>query len=409
MTTELRVLKPSEWDKWYGNVVLAFGGVAGAPEHTEMMRTITHFDRLIGAWDGAECVGTAGSFPFRVSVPGGTTAPMAGVSGVSVAATHRRRGILTSMMRRQLDDIRERGEPLAVLWASEPVIYGRFGYGMATRQLKASIDTGRVSLAVPEGTDGIRLRRAKPDEALADLEAIYARQLADRPGMIVRLPDWDRLQILDTPADQGGGSPLQCVLAERDGEAVGYALYRLHPSWDDSGANGTVTVQDLQAVGAPAHAALARFLFGIDLTSTVNMPNRPVDDGWQHLVSDVRRCSLRQWDGLYVRPVEVGAALAARGYRAPVDVVLDVEDAFCPWNAGRWRLSADAEGAVCERTSDAADLALSVRELGSAYLGGVTLRELADAGRVREIAPGALARTSLAFGGEVAPWGPHNF
>jgi predicted acetyltransferase len=92
-----------------------------------------------------------------------------------------------------------------------------------------------------------------------------------------------------------------------------------------------------------------------------------------------------------------------------VDVVLDVEDAFCPWNSGRWRLSGDAKGAVCGRTSDAADLALSVRELGAAYLGGVSLASLAGAGRVRELRQGALAEASVGFGATTAPWLPHGF
>ncbi len=137
--------------------------------------------------------------------------------------------------------------------------------------------------------------------------------------------------------------------------------------------------------------------------------SRPVDDSWQHLVSDIRRCSIRQRDSLHVRLVELGAALEARTYQAPVDVVFEVADAFCPWNEGRWRLTGDAKGASCERTDDPADLALSVRELGAAYLGGVSLASLAGAGRVRELRPGALAEASLAFGSTVAPWLPHGF
>jgi len=137
---------------------------------------------------------------------------------------------------------------------------------------------------------------------------------------------------------------------------------------------------------------------------------RPVDDTWQYLVSDTRRCRPRLRDSLYLRPVEVGAALEARTYAAPVDVVLDVEDAFCPWNTGRWRLSGDTKGAACERTTDAADLALSVRELGSAYLGGVSLAALGAAGRVRELRAGALTEASVAFGAAgPAPWLPHGF
>jgi predicted acetyltransferase len=172
---------------------------------------------------------------------------------------------------------------------------------------------------------------------------------------------------------------------------------------------GTVRLKDLEAEDPAAAATLWRYLFEIDLTSTLKVRTRPVDDPFQHLVSDVRRCGIRLRDSLHVRLVEVGAALEERTYAAPVDVVLEVEDAFCPWNAGRWRLTGDAKGASCVRTEDPAELALSVRELGAAYLGGVTLASLAGSGRVRELRPGALTEASTAFGSELAPWLPHGF
>jgi predicted acetyltransferase len=143
--------------------------------------------------------------------------------------------------------------------------------------------------------------------------------------------------------------------------------------------------------------------------TTLTVRGRPVDDAWQYLVSDIRRCLPRLRDSVYVRLVDVGAALAARTYQAPVDVVFEVEDAFCPWNSGRWRLSGDAKGASCERTADAPELALSVRELGAAYLGGVSLTALAAAGRIRELRPGVLAQASVGFGSAVAAWLPHGF
>jgi predicted acetyltransferase len=165
----------------------------------------------------------------------------------------------------------------------------------------------------------------------------------------------------------------------------------------------------VEGVDVPTRAALWRFLFGIDLTSTLVAPRRPVDEAWQYQVSDIRRCALRVGDDLYVRPVDVGAALEARSYQAPVDVVLEVEDSFCPWNEGRWRLTGDPEGASCSRTRDTAELSLSVRELGAAYLGGTSLAALAAAGRVRELRQGALAGAALAFSSPVAPWLPHIF
>ncbi|PJT46166.1 GNAT family N-acetyltransferase [Streptomyces albidoflavus] len=409
MTSGAEVLRAEDWDQWYSTLELAFGGVPEAPEERELYQRLTEPERSLVVWDGSEVVGTAGAFTFRVTVPGGRPVAAAGVTMVGVAPTHRRRGILTAMMRRQLDDVRARGEALAMLTASEPGIYGRFGYGIATLKLSAEIDTAQVRLTVPEGTDEVVLRRADPREALKVCEEVYARQVAGRPGMLVRAPGWEEQGLLDPPGNRAGGSPLQCVLAERDGEVVGYTRYRSHPSWGLGGPDGAVTVQDLEASGPAAHAALLRYLCGIDLMRTVKLPSRPVDDAWQYLVSDARRCVPRLGDVLQVRLVEVGAALQQRSYQAPLDVVLEVTDAFCPWNEGRWRLSADAEGAACERTEAEPDLALSVRELGAAYLGGVPLSGLAAAGRVRELRPGALARTSTAFGSDVAPWLPHGF
>ncbi|MFF3907087.1 GNAT family N-acetyltransferase [Streptomyces sp. NPDC001848] len=409
MTTDVRVLRQDEWDAWYDNLVRAFGGADQAPEERALDRELTEFNRSLGVWDGTTCVGTAGAFSFRLTVPGGASVPAAGITMVSVVATHRRRGVLTSMMRRQLDDIRSWGEPLAVLTASEPAIYGRFGYGAATLQLGAEIDTSRVELSVPAGTDDVGLRYAVPADVLDACEAVYARLVPGRPGMLARRLGWERAALLDPASERDGASALQCVVAEREGEVTGYARFRTKLGWGVAGHDGTVTLVDLAALDPATAAALWRFLFGIDLTTTLVVRARPVDDAWQYLVSDIRRCRPRVRDAMYLRLVDVGAALQARTYQAPVDVVFEVEDAFCPWNEGRWRLTGDAKGASCARTADAADLALSVRELGAAYLGGVSLASLAAAGRVRELREGALAEASLAFGSLVAPWLPHGF
>ncbi|CCK30045.1 UPF0256 protein [Streptomyces davaonensis JCM 4913] len=407
---ELRELRPEQWDTYYDVLLRAFGGLPEPTEERELYRGLTQFDRSFAAWDGDLCVGSAGAFRFGVTVPGGASVAAAGVTMVGVAATHRRRGVLTSMMRKQLDDVRSWGEPLAVLTASEPAIYGRFGYGVGTFQLAAEIDTSRVRLPVPDGTDDVRLRYAEPADVIDACESVYASLVPVRPGMLARVrPGWERVGVLDPEDGRDGASPLQCVLAERDGETVGYARYAVKPDWGVSGHNGVVQLRELAAVDAAAQAALWRFLFDLDLTTTLRVYGRPMDEAWQYQVSDIRRCRPRFRDGMYVRLVDVGAALQARTYQTPVDVVLEVEDAFCPWNSGRWRLSGDAKGASCERTTDAADLSLTVRELGSAYLGAVSLASLGAAGRVREVRQGALAEASVGFGSVVAPWMPHGF
>ncbi|MGW1538863.1 GNAT family N-acetyltransferase [Streptomyces sp. NPDC002309] len=407
--SEPRVLRPDDWDPWYDTLIRSFGGVPETTEERELWNALTEIDRSLGVWEGDACVGTAGAFSFRLTVPGGASVATAGVTMVGVAATHRRRGVLTSMMRRQLDDVRSWGEPLAVLTASEPAIYGRFGYGAATYGLSADIDTGRVRLSVPAAADDVRLRYAAPAEVLDVCEGVYARLVPSRPGMLARRPGWERLGLLDPEGERDGASPLQCVVAERDGEVSGYARFRVKLGWGEAGHDGTVVLTDLAGLDPATEGALWRFLFGVDLTTTLSVRGRPADEGWQYQVSDRRRCRPRSRDSLFLRLVDLQAALQARTYQVPVDVVFEVEDDFCPWNAGRWRLTGDSKGASCARTTDAADLALSVRELGAAYLGGVGLGALAAAGRVREIRTGALAEAAVGFGSTVAPWLPHGF
>ncbi|GAB1335615.1 GNAT family N-acetyltransferase [Streptomyces sp. E-15] len=407
--TELKLLRPEEFDQWWNHLHRAFGGGPASDEERELEESLTEFDRTLAVWDGDAMVGTSGAYRLGMSVPGGALVPTAGVTMVSVSATHRRRGVLTSMMRRLLDDARAAGEPLAALFASEPAIYGRFGFGAATFQVNAEIDTSRVTLEPPAGADGVRVRYAAPADVLAECEAVYAAQVPARPGMLARQPGWERSVLLDPESRRQGASPLQCVTAERDGRVTGYARFRTKSGWGPGGPEGTVSLADLAALDPVTAGALWRFLFSMDLMTTLSLRARPVDEAWQHQVSDIRRCLLQPWDAGHIRLVDVGAALSARAYVTPVDVVFEVEDAFCPWNAGRWRLAGDAKGASCERTDHAADLALSARELGTVYLGGVSLLSLAAAGRVRELRPGVLSEASVAFGSAVAPWVSHGF
>ncbi|GAA2155285.1 GNAT family N-acetyltransferase [Kitasatospora kazusensis] len=409
----VRALAPQEWEAWYRGLEVAFGGQEEEPQERELWRGLTELDRSLSAWDGPAQVGGAGAFSFRLAVPGGAVLPAAGVTMVGVLPTHRRRGLLTALMRRQLDDIRARGEALAVLTASESAIYGRFGYGLGTWRLSLTVPRAKVRLRSP-GDASVRLRLADPAESSPACERLYASRVALRPGMLERRPDWERLPLLDAPGSRGGYSPLQCVLAEDrgTGQLLGYARYAVDVAWTAADVPaGTVRVRDIEAQSPQVYAALWSFLLDLDLTDTVTVRSRPVDDPLLHLVSDPRRLDARISDSMFVRLVDVGAALRGRGYAAPVEVVLDVTDEFCPWNTGRWKLHSGGpgKGAVCEPTTERADLALAVRELGSAYLGGTNLTALAAAGLVTELRDGALAEASRAFASDVAPWLPHGF
>ncbi|MEZ0065735.1 putative acetyltransferase [Streptacidiphilus sp. MAP12-20] len=413
---ELRIIGADDFEPWFASLVGAFGGVPEAPEEAALWRELTELDRSIGVFDAKTAVGSAGAFSFRLAVPGAAAAeqplvPAAGVTMVGVRSTHRRRGLLTAMMRSQLDDVRERGEPVAVLTASEPAIYGRFGYGVGSLRARVTMDRHRVRIANAGLGRELRLWQVDPTESLDACEELYDRLGPLRPGWLRRPAGWEKAAVIDPASGREGHSPLFCVLVEDParGGLGGYARYAVKPAWERSGPSGSVVVRELYASSAEATAALWRYLLDIDLTDTVTCHSLPVDDALLSLVNDPRRCDAVMGDGLFVRLVEVGAALGARVYGRPVDVVFEVEDAFCGWNAGRWRLSGDEKGAVCERTADPADLALTVRELGAAYLGGVTLRSLAAAGRVQELRAGSLAAASAAFATDLAPWLPRGF
>ncbi|MEV4614516.1 GNAT family N-acetyltransferase [Kitasatospora sp. NPDC049258] len=408
----VRPLAAAEWDTWYRGLEIAFGGEQEQPEERALWHELTEIDRSLAICDGEQIVGGGSAFSFRMAVPGGAVLPAAGVTMVGVLPTHRRRGALTALMRRQLHEVRARGEALAVLTASEPAIYGRFGYGLGSWRMAVTVPSARISLPALPGP-ALRLRLADPAAAGPDCERLYAALVPGRPGMLERRPGWEKLPLLDALGAREGASPLQCVLAEeRDsGRLVGYARYAVKGEWVRDIAAGTVRVRDIEALSPQAYAALWSYLLELDLTEQVHAGNRPVDDPLLFLVSDPRRLEPRVGDSLFVRLVDVAAALAGRGYPGPVDLVLELTDGFCPWNAGRWRLRSDGpgKGASCDRTERPAELALDVRALGSAYLGGVTLAALGAAGQVREVRDGALAEASRAFASDLAPWLPHGF
>jgi predicted acetyltransferase len=409
----IRTLQEDGWEAWTAVLNQAFGG-AISPESFSDLRSVIEFDRSLAAFDGSQLVGAAGSYSFQLSVQGGELVPTAGVTTVGVRPTHRRRGVLRSLMRRQLDEVRERGEPLAALTATEGAIYGRFGYGLATQRLQASIPRRRVGLTAEAlaAAAGFRVRDADIQESLDECERIYAAAALRRGGILARSAESPFRQwgLADPESRRRGASALRCVLVEdADGAVAGYARFRIKMAWEETGGEGAVHVESIFATHPGAYAALWRHLLDTDLCRDVEAGDRPVDDPLLSMLTDRRPVRTSLKDMLYLRPVEVGAALAARRYLGEVDVVLEVEDAFCPWNSGRWRLSGDDKGAVCSRTDDAAELALGARELGAIYLGGIPLTALADAGRVREIREGALVHASRAFAADRAPWLSHGF
>jgi predicted acetyltransferase len=365
-------------------------------------------DRAIAAYDGDRIVGTAAAFGYQLTVPGGLL-PAAGVTIVGVHPTHRRQGILRRMMRLQLDGTHERGEPLAILWASEGSIYQRFGYGLAT--LAAKVDVARDRNAfrhahVPAGT----IRFVDPDEATQRFPPIFDAVRPTRPGFFDRSDAYWREEFFRDPEHwRHGASAAFHVLHETGGVPDGYARYRVRDKWEDGEPRSAVVVVEKLATNPSAELDLWRYLLDIDLMGRLEWWNLPADDPILLTVLEPRRLRMSVGDGIWLRIVDVASALAGRRYAAEGRLVVELADEFCAWNDGRWALTVEDGVPLVERTDAAPDLAADTTDLAAAYLGGFTFRRLADAARVRELQPGAIARADAMFRTERAPWCPRVF
>jgi predicted acetyltransferase len=381
------------------NVIGHYFGHPNEAEDAERFAQWLELERMHVAAEAGAVVGATGAFTFRMSVPGGDV-PTAGVTVVGVLPSHRRRGILTGLMREQLDDCRRRGEPLAALWASEGTIYGRYGYGLASRTGSVSLAREHAGFALPFEPRGT-VRLVELDEALETFPPLYEEMRARRPGMVARTPAWwETRRLRDDPARRQAG-PLARALLELDGEPAGYALYRVKQEWSRSGfSTGAVTVLEAVAPAVEAGRELWRWILDFDWTSTFAADLLPLDHPLVLLLAEPRRLQLSVSDGIWVRLLDVGTALAARAFSGEGEVVLELTDSFIPENAGVWRVS----GAGVERTGAAPDLRLDVAALGSAYLGGFGFGELVRAARAEELVPGAAGRADALFRAEAQPW-----
>jgi predicted acetyltransferase len=362
-------------------------------------------ERVHAAFDDGSLVATTGAFPFDLTVPGGPV-PCAGVTVVGVLPSHRRRGLLRRLMDAQLRDVRERGEPLAALWASEETIYGRFGYGMASMSLnvKGEREAMGVHPELPPREGQVRL--VEGPEARRSFPRLYERIRTRTVGFLSRSPEWWELRKLhDDPERRFGAGPLIFALLELDDRAAGYAVYRIAQQGHGLDWHKTVRVHEALGVDARATREIWRFLLEIDWMDELEAWMLPLDHPLRHIVARVNKLDARLLDGLWLRLVDVGAALSSRSYATDGRVTFDVIDAQLPDNSGTWTI-ADGRAARSRRRPD---VRLDVQALGAAYLGGFSFRELASAERVEEAARGGLARADALFRTDAAPWCPENF
>jgi predicted acetyltransferase len=402
MTFEVR---PSQGLEEYGSAIFGIGQYFGAAldvERLERFSKVLDIDRMHAAFEDGEIVGGGGAFTFDLSVPGGTL-PCAGVTVVGVYPTHRRRGVLRTIMDTQLRDVHERGEPIAALWASEETIYGRFGYGLASWVGEVKIKKEWNAFAQPLERRG-RVRFVTAEEGVELFPPVWEALRRLRPGVFARSKDWWALRALRIP-DEEKANPRRFVALEVDGETQGYAIFRSHPGFEAGVSNARLEVLEAIASTPQATAELWRFLLDVDWTASVEAGLLPPDHPLFMLLANPRRMAYRMGDALWVRLVDVGAALSGRAYAGDGAVVFDVRDKVCPWNEGRWKL----EAGVAARTDDAADIACDVNVLGAAYLGAVSFAQLRDALRVEELVDGAVERADAIFGWRPLPWCPEIF
>src|SRR5712692_1325001 len=357
---EIQIRNPSEDEL---RAAMQAGGAAFGEEqregeferHSQMLPR----DRWFVAYDGDEPVGTTTSHPFLLTVPGGELAA-GGVTWVGVLPSHRRRGILRDMMKRQLEDLRDRGEPLAILYASEPLIYGRFGYGVAAPAVSMDGECARFSYRDDPGPTGA-VRILDAEEALHVLPAVHDAVRREVPGFVARDTNgWKLARLADPEHWRRGAGPKFSAVLEFAGEPVGYAIYRIKHDWQDGYSQSQVRVVEAIAASPAATRELYRFIYGIDLVVRVHQERYDPGSPLFLMVNDPRSLRLKVSEGLWLRLVDLEAALAGRTYAGDDEIVLDVSDSFCPWNAGRWRV-----GKTVGRADDEADLELDTADLAS--------------------------------------------
>jgi len=406
---EFRSVTDDEFATYCATVYRGFGEDMdgdGADDLVDRFRAVLPLERTVAAFDDGAIVGTLGDFALGMTLPGGHQAPTAGTTAVTVAPTHRRRGVLREMMQRHLQMALDRGEPVVALWASEPAIYGRFGFGLATERHRIEFDARLVTVGAP--ADGVKLQSITSDhliEVVAPMWTAIARR-ADRPGFIDRsTARWDDLAA-DPPSERGGATAIRHVVARRDDQVVGYLAYRQQKKWEQL-PEGTVSVRAMVAADEQVRSALWHFAANVDLFPIVEFWAAPLDDPVAHESSNAAAVRRTVEDGLYVRILDLERALEARTYEVDDRLVLGVDDA-AGFAHGTFELSVTDGKASVSPSDDSPDLRLDVRELGVLLLGRDAAHMLASVGRIQG-EPGAVRRLSNLFRTGRAPSCPEMF
>jgi predicted acetyltransferase len=406
---DLVYLTAERTDEFFAAVMRGFHSNYVADEWKPMHKVVEP-ERSFGFQVDGRWISTCGAYTRTLTVPGGSV-PVAAVTLVTVQPSYRRRGLLTEMMKHQLRDIHQRGnEPIALLWASEAAIYGRFGYGQAAPQVRL---TGRTKTTAfrPEVDLGAgSVGEVERDQAIPVIKRLHQALLADRVGALNRDDNWWDVRWHDPESERHGASAYRFALHyDHRGRPDGYVSFRVKTNWEESDSASEVIISELDAEAGPARAALWRFVLDLDLVRRFSTHGAPLDEPLRYLVHDLRSVRAELQDGTYARLVDVPRALQARRYLTDLDVIIEVEDPLLSHNNGSVRLQAGSGETSITRSRRRPDLIMNVRELSAIYLGGTPLAALARAGLVTERTKGAVQATAAAFAWSQPPFCPDFF
>lgn len=396
-----RMTEIGQLDAWFAIIVDPPEELAAAVAALDPARTVA----VSSETGGGSLVASHSSYPFEVPTPGGSV-PAAGLTWLGVHPQHRRRGILAAMMARHFADCRDRDEPVSVLFASEPAIYQRFGYATASFASCPTLPRKTELLDVP-GWQAVSIRLEEFEESRHSslVERLHRQAARSRPGWVTRSTDaLVHRRARDPEARRGGGETRRIVIAERDGQPTGYAHFRRTPNWTPTGPAGSVTVWEPVALDAPSARALWGVLTDMDLTSTIVVDQLALDDPLFSLLVDIRQAQVRVEDNLFLRIVDLPAALIRRTYSTDIDLAVRIIDDLVPANDACWRLATRDGQLEVTRSNDAPAAEMDIRALSAAYLGGRTIEQLADAGQVLVHDAAAMACLSQAFTGRRLPF-----
>lgn len=373
----------------------------------EEFRRLFEVDRARCAFDGDEIVGTLGAFTLPMTVPGGTRVPVGGTTMVTVLPSHRRRGALRRMIEAHFDEVRDRGESMAALWASDSAIYHRFGFGMATVSAHVTIerDHAHFHRLAP---DALPVRMVSPDDILELARPPYEAELGRRPGMYARNEAWWERRLRDRKSDRDGATAFRYAVVERSGTVEGYIQYRIKAGpWTENHGDGEIRVRELIGTTPQASASLWSFALGHDLTAKISAGNLPEDDPLFSLLDGPRRSAPRVLDQMWLRILDIDSALNARSYAADGAVTMSIHDPMDGTLTTRRLAVVDGTPTVDSHVGDA-DIHLDIEDLSAAYLGRSRFRELSRAGRLTG-ASEALTLADNMFGWDPAPWCQETF